>query len=111
MYVQYLTAQNDSNVSDFISAFSGSMCILWAMIFFVFGVLTNMRLSKYFTKFYLEHRLMLFSSTAGLTIPLIVRGITDFLQMNASFSDWLDKNKNLFDFSQLVICELLPMSF
>lgn len=93
-FVKYLTAQKSKNVHAFICWFSGSMCILWAIMFCSFGVLTNLRLSKYFRKFYNDHKTMLITSTVGLTIPLIIRGITDFLLMNQNFTSWQEQNKN-----------------
>ena len=66
---------------------TGLMFIFIGLIFGIVGIMSNMKLYKYFRPFYNVNKTQLWIATSGLSLPLIVRGS---LNVAASFKVYME---------------------
>ena len=97
---------------EIITKVSGYNFIIIGLAFGISGFMTNIRLKKYFNKFYKENRAMLIFATLGLSIPLITRGAMDlFRHYDPKFDDMVNENIALYDSMIFSIGDVIPISF
>ena len=61
--------------------------------FAIFGYLTSRLIKNYFSSFYTENRCMLYAGTIGLSLPLLLRGLYNLLDVfDSDIGDQLDAN-------------------
>ena len=97
---------------EIITKVAGYNFIVLGLAFGVSGTMTNMRLKKYFNKFYIENRIMLTCATLGLSIPLILRGSMDlFRHYDPEFDKMVNENIALYDSMIFSIGDAIPISF
>jgi hypothetical protein len=89
-----------------------TLIILVGLAFGISGIMTTLRLKKYFNHFYRDHRCLLIVPPIGLSIPLIIRGTMDLLIMNSKISDFLiGEYRYYYDPIQFLIVDIIPLSF
>ena len=99
-------------VYEFLGLFFGFLFMTLGFAFLVSGILTNMRLSKYFNEFYNENKCSLIGATLGLSLPLLLRGFLDWLRhYNDGFSKWLVMHIMFYDTGFFLINDIIPLGF
>lgn len=74
--------------------------------------MTNMRLKKYFSEFYIENKKMLIFATVGLSFPLILRGFFDLVRDYSKGAEgFIKKNIACYDTLLFLIGDVIPISF
>jgi hypothetical protein len=81
------------------------------LAFGISGLMTNLRLKKYFNAFYTDHKCLLIVPPIGLSIPLIIRGIMDLLNLIHDIDVFTDKYRMYYDPIQFTIVDIIPLSF
>ena len=106
-----LTMKEDKLKIHSIANGSAIICITSGIIFGIAAFMTNQRLKNHFRPFYDENRKKLVLSAFGLSLPIILRGINDYL----SNSDWhrkmLYKYKAEYEITFFFVSDMIPLAF
>jgi hypothetical protein len=72
----------------------GIVFIVLGIIFFISSTLTLIRLKFYFPGFYKENKKILIFATLGLSIPVLIRGLLNFIRgISESFEKWINDHQ------------------
>lgn len=85
---------------------------LLSVLFLVVGYFIQMRLKKYFPKFYSENKNRLWFATFALFLSLMLRGFIDtFRYFSTKFNKALTENESLSNIILFLVCDIVPICF
>lgn len=87
------------------------MCIICGFIFGITAYMTNQRLKRHFRPFYDQNKVKLIVSAVGLSIPLIMRGTSDFFTKFEWYTNWQEQNKTTYEIMFFFISDIIPLGF
>jgi len=91
---------------------TGMSFTLLACLFAVTGVLILKRLKKYFPEFHRENHRMIGVATGGLSVSLLIRGISDNLRyFSMPISDHINKYETIYNPLLLLLTDIIPICF
>jgi H+/Cl- antiporter ClcA len=95
-----------------INYLCGAIFFFLGIGFGVTGIMTNRRLKSHFSEFYNENTFMLQAATYGLSIPMILRGLNDFMtRYSKDYHDLIFKYNVAFEVIFYVFLELPVIAF
>ena len=83
--------------------------IVLPLVFLITSIFIVLRIKKYFYDFYKENKCILITATFGLSIPLLFRGIFDFVSVFIDTGTLC--GENCVNIISLIFWDILPIGF
>jgi hypothetical protein len=107
----YSALYNTEDKSVQTQMVSGYTLAVVGILFLVTGISINIKLKRYFPEFYLEHRLVLWIATIGLSIPIMIRASFDILRnIDPALEHWIVYHGALYSPLFYIFGDLLPIT-
>ena len=98
-----------SDILDPFSLFIVVVFSLLALVFFIVGVMLLHTLKTTYSEFYNDYKAILWATTLLLTLPLLFRGIFDFLELAPKWSKFWNNRITIYNSIFFILTDYFPI--